>query len=101
MAKAAQGGTGAGVGGVFFGLLLRQQSLGGTPDDTGSAFTHSAYILIYLALLVTLLAGPRRNFLLCAVIAGIVLLCAYLAISDYHAIYTLRETSALNPARVM
>lgn len=70
---------------------------GGTPGDTGSAFTHSAYILIYLALLVTLLAGPRRNFLLCAVIVGIVLLCVYLAISDYHAIYTLRETSALNP----
>lgn len=35
MAKAAQGATGAGVGGVFFGLLLRQQSLGGNAGRYG------------------------------------------------------------------
>jgi O-antigen ligase len=70
---------------------------GGTPDDTASALTHSAYILIYLGLLVSVLDSPRRNLLLCAVIAGITLLCLYLAWGDYHQIYTLRETSDINP----
>lgn len=70
---------------------------GGTPSDTVSALTHSAYILVYLGLLVTVLDSPRRNLLLCTVIAGITLLCLYLAWVDYHEIYTLRVTSGANP----
>lgn len=70
---------------------------GGTPEDALSALTHSVYILIYLGLLVSVLDSPRRNLLLCCVIAGITLLCLYLAWVDYSKIYTLRETSDANP----
>lgn len=70
---------------------------GGTPDNMASTLTHSAYILIYLGLLVTVLESPRRTLLLCGVIAGITLLCLYLAWVDYRVIYTLRETSDANP----
>ncbi|CAI2411217.1 TPA: O-antigen ligase family protein [Serratia liquefaciens] len=70
---------------------------GGTPDDTASTLTHGVYILLYLALLVTVLESPERNLLLCAVIAGITLLCLYLACVDFREIYSLRETSGANP----
>lgn len=70
---------------------------GGTPGNMVSTLTHSVYILIYLALLVTVLESTHRTLLLCCVIAGITVLCLYLTWVDYRVIYALRETSDANP----
>ncbi|MBO2006787.1 O-antigen ligase family protein [Serratia marcescens] len=62
-----------------------------------SALTHSAYILRYLARLVTLLDGERRHQLQWAMLAGMTTLCLYLTLVDAPSIYHLRETTARNP----
>lgn len=62
-----------------------------------SALTHSAYILLYLAWLVTLLDGERRHQLQWAMLAGMTTLCLYLTLVDAPSIYHLRETTARNP----
>lgn len=62
-----------------------------------SALTHSAYILLYLAWLVTLLDGERRHQLQWAMLAGMTALCLYLTLVDAPSIYYLRETTARNP----
>ncbi|MBI3311433.1 MAG: O-antigen ligase family protein, partial [Serratia liquefaciens] len=89
--------TGMALAAGFLAYYSVSNLWGGTPEDTASALTHSTYILLYLALLVSVLDSPRRNLLLCAVIAGITLLCLYLACVDYREIYTLRETTDANP----
>ena len=70
---------------------------GETPGDMPSALTHSAYILLYLAWLVTLLDGERRHQLQWAMLAGMTALCLYLTLVDAPSIYYLRETTARNP----
>lgn len=64
-----------------------------TPGDLPSALTHSAYILLYLAWLVTLLDGERRHQLQWVMLAGIAALCLYLTLVDAPSIYHLRETT--------
>ncbi|MEW7000738.1 hypothetical protein M5585_12420 [Serratia ureilytica] len=64
---------------------------GETPGDMQSAVTHSAYILLYLAWLVTLLDGERRHQLQWAMLAGITVLCLYLTLVDAPTIYHLRK----------
>ncbi|AOF00037.1 polymerase [Serratia surfactantfaciens] len=68
-----------------------------TPGDLPSALTHSAYILLYLAWLVTLLDGERRHQLQWVMLAGIAALCLYLTLVDAPSIYHLRETTPRNP----
>lgn len=68
-----------------------------TPGDLPSALTHSAYILLYLAWLVTLLDGERRHQLQWAMLVGIAALCLYLTLVDAPSIYHLRETTPRNP----
>jgi len=70
---------------------------GADPGDMASTLTHSGYILFYLTWLIFLLDGAWRYRLLAAIVAGITLLCLYLAAFDYPTIYHLRTTTAVNP----
>lgn len=70
---------------------------GAEPGNITSVLTHGGYIMLYLAWLIFLLDGTWRYRLLASIVAGMSLLCLYLAVFDYPAIYHLRQTTKLNP----
>ncbi len=88
-------------GGLLTSTFLFYYSLsslwGDTPSDVSSALTHSIYILLYLAWLVTLLDGELRHKLQWTMLAGITVLCLYLMLVDASSIYLLRVTTPRNP----
>lgn len=70
---------------------------GESQSDISSNLTHSAYILLYLAWLVTLLDGELRHQLQWTLLAGITALCLYLILVDAPSIYHFRITTNRNP----
>lgn len=67
------------------------------PLNIESTLTHSVYLLLYLAMLITVLNGQQRNLLFTIIALGLTLLCLYSIIFDYNEILTIRLLSKSNP----
>ncbi|CAI1192322.1 Lipid A core - O-antigen ligase and related enzymes [Serratia ficaria] len=67
------------------------------PANIESTLTHSVYLLIYLAMLITVLNGTQRNLLFASVILGLTILCLYSIAFDYHDMLVNRHVSKSNP----
>lgn len=67
------------------------------PTNIESTLTHSVYLLLYMAILITILNGTQRNLLFASVILGLTILCLYSIAFDYHNILVNRQVSKNNP----
>lgn len=67
------------------------------PGNIESTLTHSVYLLLYLAMLITILNGSKRNQLFTAIVAGLTVLSLYTLLFDSHNILLLRQTLPNNP----
>ncbi|CAI0795939.1 Lipid A core - O-antigen ligase and related enzymes [Serratia entomophila] len=67
------------------------------PANIESTLTHSLYLLLYLAMLIATLNGPRRNLLLTCIVLGLTILCLYSIAFDYQDMLVSRQVSKSNP----
>jgi O-antigen ligase len=67
------------------------------PANIESTLTHSVYLLLYLAMLITALNGTKRNILLMLVIFGLTILCLYSVTFGYHDMLVNRLIPKSNP----
>jgi O-antigen ligase len=67
------------------------------PGNIESTLTHSVYLLLYLAMLTTILNGSKRNQLFIAIIAGLTVLSLYTLLFERSNILLLRQTLPNNP----
>jgi len=70
---------------------------GEQPRNIGSTLTHSLYILIYLAMLVTALGSNKRTLLLIAIVSGFTILAIFLMAVDFQHILHNRLEYAKTP----
>lgn len=67
------------------------------PFNIRSTLTHSVYIILYLGMLITTLNSQRRNQLFTIITFGLVFICLYTLVFDYHNVLIDRGVSANNP----
>lgn len=67
------------------------------PFNIESTLTHSVYLLLYLAMLTTVLNGQKRNLLFTNIVLGLTILCLYSIFFDYSDILTTRSLPKSNP----
>ncbi|MHA7849146.1 O-antigen ligase family protein [Serratia sp. D1N4] len=67
------------------------------PFNIESTLTHSVYLLLYLAMLITVLNSQQRNLLFSIIVLGLTILCLYSIFFDYNDILTNRLVSKNNP----
>ncbi|ENG6109356.1 O-antigen ligase family protein [Serratia liquefaciens] len=67
------------------------------PANIESTLTHSVYLLIYLAMLISILNGMQRNLLFICIVLGLTSLCLFSITFDYHDILISRQVSKSNP----
>lgn len=79
---------------LFFSL---SNLWGGSPRNTESSLTHSVYIIIFLAMLVTLYNSEKRALAINASILGFIILATYLISIDYQDLLTNRLDIASSP----
>ncbi|MFU2315374.1 O-antigen ligase family protein [Rahnella sp. PCH160] len=86
---------------VFCSIYLVYFSLstlwGDIPSNLESALTHSLYILIFVAMVATILSSEKRDIALAAIIFGFVALALFLIVVDYQNLLTNRLDSSLSP----
>lgn len=82
---------------VMLGYFAFSNLWSNDPANIESTLTHSVYLLLYLAMLIAVLNGEKRDLLFTVIMLGFTLLCLYSLIFDHQEILTSRQVSKSNP----
>lgn len=82
---------------IFLAYFSVSNLWGSKPSNIESSLTHSIYLLLFLGMLVNILDSGNRYVLLIASIAGLLTLCVYCLVFEYHSILVYRGVSNHHP----